>query len=291
MPQEALVQNHGQEGIQRHGNFSTVSLPEGSVTIAYGLHVQRKTPPPSFSQAGGLILEAGLFDYPNDSELQRDMNENFTNVSTYMINAANLGIPMVAADCNLQPWTLLDNLTPAMEIIAAQKLLKTAVQLNPEARNYQTRRQFLGKLTGIAAGFYAIPIVGVAGRVASSMSGKGEEEFRSLRKITGEMFPEYSLFTVSLRNAVLAQKIHFLLKETQIAHPWISLGSDHVQIEESLLEDEENRLNYLQKFKEVLPFTVVPDTFYKMNIYEPSHDGYHLTQVLEEPSLKRIISN
>lgn len=58
-----------------------------------------------------------------------------------------------------------------------------------------------------------------------------------------------------------------------------------------ILASEKERVDFLERLRPVLPHLVIPETFYKIVKYEAKRGEWTITQVFEEPTLKRIITN
>lgn len=271
--------------IERLGNIVTIRKPEGVYTISYGIHTRAENSPQGLSESyDGVCFEGGLNPYPpTHEELQLFGTGNQRPLFEY---ARSNGLPIFAADCSVSPLALLEELEVGIELAAGAVLFKKLVKPKKISR-----RDFL-RFAGMGVALYlSLPTISLLGQFGSSISGAGENETAELAKITQRIHPEYKIFLLSVRDAVLAQKMQFLLENTNQAHLVTPRGAEHIGIEDMILASEEERVDFLERLRPVLPKLVLPETFYKIVKYEINSGEWKIDEVFEEPALKRIMTN
>lgn len=288
MSEISSIEPEQPQKIERRGNVVTINKPEGVYSIAYGIHLgEKKQEVPS--GVDGICFE-WMGKYPSTNE---EINEvAVANQKDLFDYARNNNLPLFAVDCSISPVALVEEVvSPQVEFIVGASLFGKIMERTKATRGF-TRRDFLKRmLAGGAALYLTLPNISVFSRFGSSISGIGEEPTAELSKLTQRIHPEYKIFILGLRDAVAAQKMQFLLQKKGYKHLFAPRGAEHVGMEDAILAQESERIDFLSRLRPVLS-KVVPDlgTFYQINEYRLSPGGnWEIAQRLEEPSLKAII--
>lgn len=276
-----------QPKIERRGDVVTINKPEGVYSIAYGIHlVEKKQEVPS--GVDGICFEWPSKYPSSNDEVQRVAA--VANQKPLFDYAERNRLPLLAVDCSITPVALAEELVGPLEFIMAGYLFGRMRER--VAQKGMTRRKFLKTmLVGGAALYLTLPYVSLFGRLGSSSTGVGEEQTAELSKLTQRIHPEYKILILGLRDTVAAQKMQFLLQNRNYKHLLAPRGTEHVGIEDAILAQESERIDFLSRLRPVLP-KVVSDlgTFYQINEYRLLPGGnWEIAQRLEEPSLKAII--
>ena len=268
--------------IDRQGNLATVTTPEGVVSIAYGVHLTR----------GELHVPAGVdgysFEWADLYPAASDLSKAAYGNQELMYNfSEDHNLPLLAVDCSIS--TLAD---------ASGRILNVAewlgaLKLADMSQQRYTRREFIKLLlTGIPAVYLSSNLISSVSVVASYYTKTGENQSANLEKFSQRIHPESYIALLKIRDAVAAQKIHFLMTNQGYKHIFVTRGLEHVGLEDEILKNEQERLDYLTQLKPLLPAIVdFPETFYQIFEYKKTvNSDRKITNTWEEANLKRIMT-
>lgn len=290
-----MIKEKGEGGVKkanyisRVGNVTSIITPSVTHHIGYNNHFLPQGPLDIKGASQAIFVEGGLLPYPNTAE--EFMKAFYIKPQSDALEFAyKNNIPIYATDCGISfPVVIVENFTPAVELFGAmylwEKLEKSAL-----ASNNVSRRRFL-RYTGLGlAVFAALPIIGSVGRILSVASSTASSESTEFSKFSQNIHPEYKIFTLRLRNLIMAQKLKYVTSRYNLLETYSVLGSDHVAIEDYLLVSKQERMDTLWKIQPALQFITIPETVYRINKYEVLEGSWTLTQTLEEPNLKALVT-
>jgi len=86
--------------------------------------------------------------------------------------------------------------------------------------------------------------------------------------------------------------MQFLLQNEKLnlSHLLTPRGGIHTGLEQMILAPEKERLDSLARLKPVLPKLVIPETFYKIIMFQVRSGFWRISQTFEESNLKRIMA-
>lgn len=277
--------------IERYGNIATISKTEGKYSIAYGAHILED------KQYIPLGVDGICFEWPRTypsthEEVQKVAIVNQKSAVDYAVRNR---LPLLAVDCAIAPiisTALMEVFLMSVEPVMASYLYKKMGER--VANRGMTRREFVKTvLLGGGVAYLSSTPVSVLGRFGSSLTGIGRDQTAELSKLNQRIHPEYGIFLLRLRDIVAAQKMQYLLQNYDYGHLLAPRGAEHVGMEDAILAQENERMDFLTRLRPVLPQVLSnPETFYQINEYRVSDQGrWEVTKRLEEPRLKQIIGD
>lgn len=220
-------------------------------------HFDIESIPPLEDGIDGVCIENAM-PYTRDSEsLARFLSRQDPVSFAYLERS---GIPMLEIDLALKPWIGIAELVlPALEGAVGARLVGQQIMTPKTNRSgradvtgsavNQSRRALL-KLAAVAAGAYTLlPATALFGRAVSTIADTGFQESAEFNTAVDRIHPELYLFTRKLRNAVIAEKLRYLLSTDKYDHLLITIGAGHTGLEEEIQKDADTRLEFIAKFR------------------------------------------
>lgn len=278
------------EKVEHRGEMITIHKPEGTYSIFYGSHRRKKEVPYKFLEGvGGICLEFVQGEYPRNHEEFIKANRKMQN-QTPFLSDKRFSQCMIMADCSIPDIVAgLDIYLPYLELTVATIPLFDKIYRR-EHKKPCSRRQFLKNIvTATGAAYLSLPSISQLIRAWSSDSGIGERTTARLYKSVQKIHPETTIFVATLRDAVLAQKMYYLLENCGYSHLLAPRGALHVSLEEMVSSEEDERLDFLRRLKPLLLKVTFPKTFYEIKRYGLKNKKWTIIQEFEEPKLKAII--
>ena len=292
--------------IERNGDIATIQTTEGIYHLVYGIHTTEHTPDYSYLSGTDGVCYEGVysFGYPKSyGELAKSAGTK--NQTPFFQYAATKRIPIYATDVYIP-----DELFAGEQAIYIIEAIIGGLLINKakvQKSKGVSRRNFILNTTSrigkVGLGLYlAYPIGSGFFNLGTQYAQFGVNDSLEASKWEQRIHPETNIFELRVRDLVVAQKLHYLLLHG-IAHDLtVPRGSEHVDIEDHILEGEEGRLDELEKIQWLLRQLgtdfrniVIKDTFYMINKYEylsvnKSNGQYswRLTGKFEDPSLRKI---
>jgi len=187
---------------------------------------------------------------------------------------------------------LADNILPTLSWTTGMRMLSnmiSGVRTDRKKRNLPWL-----VLYGGAAAWLLLPGVANFLHLGSSIAGVGQSKTAKLKQFSHKLHPEADLLYLSLRNAILAEKMDYFAETLRIRlnrrpHVGIVLGAGHVGIEDMLTQTQERRITYLMRWRELLKKLVRNEYFYTIMELDYKGKNWEVTQIIEENRLKRLI--
>lgn len=268
--------------IVREGNVSTVTRFEEKYSIAVGNHgFDSKIILPK--SIDGLCLE-GSVNYLND--LSNPVNDIAANQKQALKFALENKIPIIAGDCSVNALLLVfTEFNFAPEFLLELSLVKTANKL-PAHFN---RRKFLQLLTLGLAG-YSLALPGTALINLFAITAEKGAQIVPISKTVINNSPHHSLISITFRNLVIGQKMHYLESEHGFKHLLAPWGAFHAGLEDVLLMSEKERMRNLAGLLPFLRYFISdPKTIYTIDQFNPEEQGKkRIVPYLNEPKLESL---
>jgi hypothetical protein len=127
------------------------------------------------------------------------------------------------------------------------------------------KRSFLKNIAYAGlAGWLLFPSIANMLHLGSTIAGTGQSATAALKKISHKLHPEIDILYLTLRNAVIAEKLSYLAKSfAKRPHIAIVLGAGHVGIEDMLTSSSARRLKYLSQKKYLIRKLAKADYLHK----------------------------
>ncbi|MDP9248952.1 MAG: hypothetical protein M3M85_00340 [bacterium] len=273
--------------IERQGNVVRIEKKEASYVIAYGRHSKPQDPNEIPDNSRAVFLEASgdWTQYWNaHSFLAGDVQ-----YGELVTNLKERRIPIYFADVDrkeiITPVELGVEFT---EFLAGVGLMYSAFKGKSNDSNPQTfdRRKFFTKTGKALAGLYlSTPFIS-NGLMYATYKTELAQKTVETNKFIYNMHPELNIILLSFRNVVIGFKEQWVA-ESMADRPIIAtvIGAGHVGLEEVLQSAQQDKLEYLQKFKPVLRSLVrTPETFYTIRV----NTDYGYAKNLIVPELKEL---
>ncbi|GEM_PF-5253622 len=272
----------------------TIKKPEGSYTIIYGVHVLTQHPDDLPKGIDGLFLESGVHPWYHDiTATIKDLKEHVQYKKLFE-KAEKDRTPILLGDLNYKynDYLLLiaDNAFTAIQWIAGMRMLSGLLRKGRHREGQRKKSASQLGLQGITALWLLLPFASTVLRLGSHLFGVGERKSAALKKLSHRLHPETELLYLSVRNAVIAEKVEYFAKTLKdSAHIAIVLGAGHVGIEDMLKQSSEERLRYLSKYKTLLKKLAAEEYFYKLALVAFEGKRWKAKKEFEVDELKKIL--
>lgn len=239
----------------RNGNIVTIEAPEAKYTIIYGIHIRGQKVEHLPEDLDGLFLETGMFGWYDDPAACLKSLKSHVQYRPIFETLENRRIPILLGDLKYKyddhVLLLADNASSTIQWIAGIKMFQNMFAGRKPTERKRSPGEWL--IYAGLAGWMLIPFSANMLHLASTFIGKGESQTASLKKFSHRLHPEADLLYLSLRNAVIAEKLVYFAKSFKTRpHLGIILGAGHVGVEDMLTASTEKRMIYLRNFKDLL---------------------------------------
>ncbi|MBP9686288.1 MAG: hypothetical protein KBD66_00630 [Candidatus Doudnabacteria bacterium] len=269
--------------IEHKGVVTTIETPAALYVVVYAQHTTPDKPESIPDNADGVFLE-----YPRNWTAITDGYAHFQNDKQYgglLKSLKQRGVPIYFADADVNVSIVLPVEFGAIvgETVLGLKLFKELSKGKEEVDKTNLdkigRRAFLKK-TGLAAmgAYLTVPAASLVTRIISHETKLGHGVSSEMVKKTHQVHPESLAILTSLRNAVIAFKEQ-VVAEAVGNRPTLGtvIGSLHVGIEDSFQSSQNEKLDYIRKFKPFLhKLIVTPETFFTIRANYPNGEVKNL---------------
>lgn len=274
--------------VERHGNVVDIKKPEGEYTVIYGAHFRKIDSGQLPKTFNGMVLE-GVYDSKNWKEAMIFYVDRLKPLETYSGLFPVLEqkrIPIFSTDVGSTQTDLLlaaDASIILAETAAARVLLK-------QAQSKLSRRAFLKGATLGAAAYLSLPFVSLVSRGISQLSGVGDNVSAELTKVSRLSHPEEEVFSIQIRNAIIAAKEKILIEQLgERSHLTTAIGGNHVDIEDRINESLEDNLGFIRRYKPLLGI-FNQESLYTSYRYDFDGKSWKPTQVYSFPQIQEVVS-
>lgn len=221
--------------LERRGGLATIHKPEGTYSFLYGAHVLAEDPSRLPPDIDGCILETGEMRWERQPIpaiayfRSAPINRQFRHI---IPEAERRGIPLYFVDpvwAHSRRRILADFGILGIEAFIGKELIGSNRAREPRSdvpeRMQCTMREIL-------AAWCTLPSVAFIGRTISALTGIGNHVTAEALKLSHRLHPEQGAFLTTLRNIVIAEKLEWLMRQTESGrHLCTVMGAAHVDIE------------------------------------------------------------
>ena len=267
----------------QEGNRTTIRRNDGKYSILYGTHIKSQPTDNLPEKVDVVVLETGTTAYLANPLRAVESLKSHIQYKTFIQHLETKRIPLIFADTKFRfnDYVLLlaDNALAGIEWMHGMKLLQ-----RKEGKN-------MPKIVQTMLGAWLIfPSFANMVRMASCYTGIGMRQSGALKKLSHKLHPEVDFLYLTLRNAIIAEKEIFFMKElgnnSTIA---TVLGAGHVGIEDMLTMDDTDRLNNLKSIMPAIRQLMLPEYFYKAIQYVYNGSTWEVDKVFTVPTLRSLV--
>lgn len=261
--------------LEREGKLATIRKPEGTYSFLYGIHVLSDDPEYLPFDTDGLVLETGETRWE-----KKPLREIAYFKGTPINRQLRHIIPEVERRCIplyfLDPtWTqsrrrLLGDLgILGVEAWAGMKIFEGNDRPKNQKDDVENIRYTVREVLGA---WCITPFTSSVGRLISTLTGMGHHITAETLKCSHRVHPEQGMFLATLRNLVIAEKLEWLMRQSESRrHLCTVMGALHTDIERFVQNfTSAERLRRLLLYRPLLR-GVIPATF--TDIVECRYNG------------------
>jgi len=250
-------------------SIARINAEHIKINIGYEIHSQNQSPEIIGPETQAVTIETGLNNYAKRPETlansYRIAQGGETQYQDLMRAMQNKGLPLLFSDVAYRPgrefvFTAEMLASTAKTGIGLRTLQEVSKELTERYPRKYTRREVLKLMAGGIAGAYlATNSIPKLLTYPLSLTEGGGERVRDIAKQNEKAHPLNYVFTHRVRNAIIAEKLCWLGKNTRLEEVGLSIGAAHVGIEDALQATSEERIAFLRSLKPFLKASELKD--------------------------------